>query len=105
MVRNHQPGQAIFRSILPEDIDWKPFPAFPPSVRLALVVGRPFRFYLCLDRTCGAGQFKVRQLSASFGVFALAHLAWQSSFTPQMAVGEHSLQAQSFLEEPPFSSQ
>src|SRR5262249_13148417 len=41
MVRNHQPGQAIFRSILPEDIDWKPFPAFPPSVRLAVVVGRP----------------------------------------------------------------
>ena len=24
----HQPGQAEFRSILPEDIDWKPFPAF-----------------------------------------------------------------------------
>jgi len=35
MVRPHQPGQAAFRSILPEDIDWKPFPAFPPSVRLA----------------------------------------------------------------------
>ena len=50
-----------------------------------------------LERTCGAGQFKVRQLSASFGVFVLAHLAWQSSFTPQMALGEHSLQAQSFL--------
>jgi hypothetical protein len=29
MVRTHQPGQAVFRSILPEDIDWKPFPAFP----------------------------------------------------------------------------
>jgi hypothetical protein len=24
-----------------EDIDWKPFPAFPPSVRLAIVVGQP----------------------------------------------------------------
>jgi hypothetical protein len=23
----HQPGQAAFRSLLPEDIDWKPFPA------------------------------------------------------------------------------
>jgi hypothetical protein len=34
MVRDHQPGQAVFRSILPEDIDWKPFPAFPPSARL-----------------------------------------------------------------------
>jgi quercetin dioxygenase-like cupin family protein len=39
MPRAHQPGQSAFRSILPEDIDWKPFPAFPPSVRLA--VGEP----------------------------------------------------------------
>ncbi len=37
----HQPGQAVFRSVLPEDIDWQPFPAFPPSVRLAVVVGEP----------------------------------------------------------------
>ena len=41
MARAHQPGQATFRSILPEDIDWKPFPAFPPSARLAVVVGHP----------------------------------------------------------------
>jgi hypothetical protein len=41
MVRTHQPGHAEFRAILPEDIDWKPFPAFPPSVRLAVVVGQP----------------------------------------------------------------
>jgi hypothetical protein len=41
MVRTHQPGQAAFKAILPEDIDWKPFPAFPPSVRLAVVVGQP----------------------------------------------------------------
>jgi len=41
MVRSHQPGEAVFRSILPEDIDWKPFPAFPPSVRLAILVGHP----------------------------------------------------------------
>jgi len=40
MVRSHQPGQAVFRSVLPGDIDWKPFPAFPRSVRLA-VVGQP----------------------------------------------------------------
>ena len=37
----HQPDQAVFRSVLPEDIDWKPFPAFPPSARLAIVVGEP----------------------------------------------------------------
>ena len=37
----HQPDQDSFRSVLPEDIDWKPFPAFPPSARLAVVVGEP----------------------------------------------------------------
>jgi quercetin dioxygenase-like cupin family protein len=41
MVRDHQPDEAVFRSILPEDIDWKPFPAFPPSARLAVLVGEP----------------------------------------------------------------
>jgi quercetin dioxygenase-like cupin family protein len=40
-VRSHQPGQADFRTILPEAINWKPFPAFPPSVLLAVVVGEP----------------------------------------------------------------
>ncbi len=37
----HQLGQDVFRSVLPEEIDWKPFAAFPPSVRLAVVVGQP----------------------------------------------------------------
>jgi quercetin dioxygenase-like cupin family protein len=41
MNRPHQPGQAAFRSVLPEAIDWEPFPAFPPSARLAVVVGNP----------------------------------------------------------------
>jgi quercetin dioxygenase-like cupin family protein len=40
-VRPHYPGQEVFRSILPEEIEWKPFAAFPPSVRLAVVVGKP----------------------------------------------------------------
>ena len=40
-IRPHQPGQAVFRSILSEDIEWKPFPAFPPEVRLAVIVGEP----------------------------------------------------------------
>lgn len=39
--RSHQPGQAVFKAILSEDVDWKPFPAFPPLVRLAVVVGQP----------------------------------------------------------------
>jgi hypothetical protein len=37
----HQTGETDFRSVLPEDIDWKPFSAFPPSARLAIVVGEP----------------------------------------------------------------
>lgn len=41
MVKKHQPGQDAFKSILPEEIDWKPFPAFPPAVRLAVLVGEP----------------------------------------------------------------
>jgi len=41
MIRPHQPGQAVFRSVLPEDINWEPFAAFPPSARLAVVVGHP----------------------------------------------------------------
>ena len=40
-MRTHQPDQGVFRSVLPEAIDWKPFPAFPPSARLAVVVGQP----------------------------------------------------------------
>jgi quercetin dioxygenase-like cupin family protein len=35
------PGEAVFKVILAEDIDWKPFAAFPPSVRLAVIVGHP----------------------------------------------------------------
>jgi quercetin dioxygenase-like cupin family protein len=41
MVRTHMPGEAEFRVILPEDIEWKAFPAFPPQVRLAVLVGDP----------------------------------------------------------------
>lgn len=40
-VRPHQPGQAEFRAVLSEDIDWKPFAAFPPATRLAVLVGNP----------------------------------------------------------------
>ena len=38
----HQPGQAVFRSILPEDIDWKPFPAF---IGTEMVVARGTQGY------------------------------------------------------------
>jgi quercetin dioxygenase-like cupin family protein len=40
-VQHYQAGESAFKAILSEDIEWKPFPAFPPSVRLAVVVGQP----------------------------------------------------------------
>jgi hypothetical protein len=40
-VRPHQPGQAVFKAIISDDLEWKSFPAFPASVRLAVVVGQP----------------------------------------------------------------
>src|SRR5579875_3210160 len=40
---SHQPDESRYRALLPEDIEWKPFPSFPPSARLAVVVGDPTR--------------------------------------------------------------
>ena len=62
MVRTHQPGEAVFRTILPEDIDWKPFPAFPPQVRLAILVGQPSE----------PGPYVIR-VKAPFGVKLMPH--------------------------------
>ena len=39
--RSHQPGEAVFTTILSEDVEWKPFPSFPPAARLAVLVGNP----------------------------------------------------------------
>lgn len=33
--------EAVFKAILPEDTDWETFAAFPPSARLAVIVGHP----------------------------------------------------------------
>ena len=43
MSRPHQPGESAFKAILPEEIEWQAFPAFPPSARLAVLVGDPTR--------------------------------------------------------------
>ena len=32
---------AVFKAIISDDIEWKSFEAFPPAVRLAVVVGEP----------------------------------------------------------------
>ena len=38
----HPPTRSgCLQAALPEDIDWEPFPSFPPSARLAVVVGDP----------------------------------------------------------------
>lgn len=36
-----QPAHQRFRAIHSEDVEWQPFPAYPPSVRLAILVGDP----------------------------------------------------------------
>ena len=33
--------EASFKTILPENVEWKSFPAFPPDVRLAVLIGQP----------------------------------------------------------------
>jgi mannose-6-phosphate isomerase-like protein (cupin superfamily) len=38
---NHQPDESRFKAILPENIAWHPFDAFPARVRLAILVGHP----------------------------------------------------------------
>jgi hypothetical protein len=40
----HQPGQERFHVIRAEDVVWKPFAAFPPLARLAILVGAPEAF-------------------------------------------------------------
>ncbi|HZZ52364.1 MAG TPA: cupin domain-containing protein [Pseudonocardia sp.] len=40
-MQDREPDRAVFASVLTEDVDWQPFPAFPPSARLAIVVGQP----------------------------------------------------------------
>jgi quercetin dioxygenase-like cupin family protein len=41
LTHHHQPDEARFRAILPEQIEWRPFDAFPAAVRLATLVGHP----------------------------------------------------------------
>jgi quercetin dioxygenase-like cupin family protein len=36
---DHQLDPRAFGAVLSEDVDWQPFPSFPPSARLAVVVG------------------------------------------------------------------
>ena len=69
-VRPHQPGQSIFKAILPEEIDWKTFPAFPPSARLAVVVGEPLQ----------QGPYTIR-VKVPRGVKLMPHSTRRTEFT------------------------
>ena len=39
--RSASAGNAVFKGVLSQDVDWKAFGAFPPSARIADVVGQP----------------------------------------------------------------
>jgi len=41
MSRTHQFDEEVFRAIRSEDLEWKPFAAYPPAARLAVLVGDP----------------------------------------------------------------
>jgi hypothetical protein len=60
--RPHQPGQDVYVATLPEEIRWEPFAAFPPSVRLGVVVGQP----------AGAGPYTIR-IKVPHGVKLMPH--------------------------------
>jgi quercetin dioxygenase-like cupin family protein len=62
MDQAHQPGEEAFRVVMPEDIDWEPFPSFPPRARLAVMVGDP----------SGPGPYAVR-VKVPSGVTLMPH--------------------------------
>jgi quercetin dioxygenase-like cupin family protein len=74
MVRTHQPGESVFRSVLPEELDWKPFAAFPASVRLAVVVGR----------SCEPGPYVIR-VKVPRGVKLMPHRHPEDRIYPVMS--------------------
>lgn len=41
MPKAHNFDEDKFHAIRPEDVEWKPFPSFPPAARLAVLVGDP----------------------------------------------------------------
>jgi hypothetical protein len=88
-VRPHQPGQAVFRAILSEDIDWKPFAAFPPLARLAILVGQPSEPGPYVIRVKVPGGVKLMphthpedRISSTLSFPASSTSAWVLSSTP-----------------------
>ena len=51
--------EAFIKTILPEDIDWKPFAAFPPGVGLAVLAGQSSEPWILHDQGQSAGRVKL----------------------------------------------
>lgn len=47
------------KTILPENVEWRPFAAFPPSVRLAVIAGQPSEAELFMIRVKVPGGVKL----------------------------------------------
>jgi hypothetical protein len=62
--------QVKLKSVLPEEVDWKPFAAFPASVRLALLVGDPTQ----------PGPYTIR-VKVPSGVMLMPHRPRRTVFT------------------------
>jgi len=73
-IRPHQPGESALKAILTEDIDWKSFPAFPPSVRLAVVVCQPSEPGPYVIRVGGAPRHKTDAAQAPRGSRLYRHV-------------------------------
>ena len=41
MTSTHRADVVALESVLPEEVDWRPFPAFPPTARLGILTGDP----------------------------------------------------------------
>ena len=50
MSQTHQPDEDRFHAIRAEDIEWKTFAAYPPGVRMAVIVGDPAKPGPCVIR-------------------------------------------------------
>lgn len=53
------PGEGSFLVIRSEGIEWKPFPAFPPAARLAVLIGDPAKPGLYVIRVRLPGDVKM----------------------------------------------
>ena len=77
-VRPHQSGEGVFKAILPEDIDWKPFPAFPAS-SMSLTVNNPPKTVIVTGASQGIGAGVVRAfLARGYNVVGTARNATKS---------------------------